>query len=226
MPTKRTLVLVLGGVAGAVDAVGYVTLFHLFTANMTGNTVKAAHGLAAGQWSKLAWHAFPVAMFALGAIVGAIVARVMRSRARALALEAAALGAFAVLASSRDFGELRWLAAAMPATAMGIQSVTVRRCGGATVQTAFVSGVLVSFADALVSWVKSKRADAGARARLVLGIWCAYVLGAVAGFSAHARIGAAAIVLPLGGLFAAIVLVRGAPRARGKSALPRVSRSV
>ena len=226
MPTKRTLVLVLGGVAGAVDAIGYVTLFHLFTANMTGNTVKAAHGLAAGDWASLAWHAFPVVMFAVGAIVGAILARGMRSRTLPFVLESAALIAFAVLASRREFGELHWLTAAMPATAMGIQAVTVRRCGGAKVQTAFVSGVLVSLADALVTWVKSKRAGAGARARLVLGIWCSYVLGAIAGFTAHARIGAAAIALPLAGLFAAVVLVAGAPHPRGESAPPRVSRSV
>jgi len=197
MPSKRTLVLLLGGVAGAVDAIGYVTLFHLFTANMTGNTVKAARGLTAHAWRALAWHGFPIAMFVLGAIVGAVVARFLRSRPLALGLEIVALVVFALLASSRDFGELHWLTAAMPALAMGIQSVTVRRCGHATVQTAFLSGVLVSFADALVSWMQSRRPSAAARARLVLGVWACYALGAVAGFTAHARWGASATLLPI-----------------------------
>jgi len=199
MPTRRTLVLVLGLVAGSVDAIGYVTLFHLFTANMTGNSVHLASGSL--------WHALPISAFLLGAIIGALFASAHESKALAFAVEALALGAFAILTSARAFGELHWLTAAMPALAMGIQAVTVRRAGGGRVQTAFVTGMLVTFADALVKWAKSKRPGAAARARLVLGIWLSYVIGAFAGFSAHACIGATAIVLPLAGLLAALVLI-------------------
>ncbi|HEY1959080.1 MAG TPA: YoaK family protein [Polyangiaceae bacterium] len=208
MPTSRTLVLLLGLVAGSVDAIGYVTLFHLFTANMTGNSIDVANGIAAHRLSGSAWHALPISAFLLGAIVGALFASAHRSKALALVAEALALAAFALLASTPRFGELHWLTAAMPALAMGIQAVSFRRAGGGRVQTAFVTGMLVTFADALVAWVKSKRPGAGARARLVLGIWLAYVTGAFAGFAAHARIGATAIVLPFGGLFGALVLIR------------------
>ena len=191
--------LVLGLVAGSVDAIAYVTLFHLFTANMTGNSVHLASGSLR--------HAVPISAFLLGAILGAIFASAHESKALALAVEALALGAFPILATARAFGEIHWLTAAMPALAMGIQAVSVRRAGGGRVQTVFVTGMLVTFADALVKWAKSKRPGAAARARLVLGIWLAYVIGAFAGFMAHARIGATAIVLPLAGLFAALVLI-------------------
>jgi uncharacterized membrane protein YoaK (UPF0700 family) len=44
---RNVLVLLLACVAGSVDAVSYMSLGHVFTANMTGNTVLL--GLALGQ---------------------------------------------------------------------------------------------------------------------------------------------------------------------------------
>jgi uncharacterized membrane protein YoaK (UPF0700 family) len=44
---RNVLLLLLACVAGSVDAVSYVGLGHVFTANMTGNTVLL--GLALGQ---------------------------------------------------------------------------------------------------------------------------------------------------------------------------------
>ena len=214
---RRTLVLVLAGVAGSVDAIGYVTLFHLFVAHMTGNTVSAARGAAMGHAHTLAQHGFPIVMFVLGAILGAVFARALHSRVLALVVELIALGLFVLLGSHPRFGELHWLTVAMPALAMGIQAVTIRRSGDATVQTTFVTGQLVSFADALVTWLTSKRKSAAARARLVFAIWCSYVLGAYAGFTAHAHIGNLAAILPLGALAAAVVLAGPRASARGES---------
>jgi hypothetical protein len=44
------LVLVLAGTAGCVDAISYLGLGHVFTANMTGNTVLLGVSLGQLQW--------------------------------------------------------------------------------------------------------------------------------------------------------------------------------
>jgi len=44
---RDTMILILAWAAGSLDAIGYLGLGHVFTANMTGNAV--LFGLALGQ---------------------------------------------------------------------------------------------------------------------------------------------------------------------------------
>jgi uncharacterized membrane protein YoaK (UPF0700 family) len=60
----------LGCTAGCVDALSYLKLGHVFTANMTGNTVLL--GIALGQWHGLA--ALRAALALLGFGVGVAIA--------------------------------------------------------------------------------------------------------------------------------------------------------
>lgn len=214
---QRTLVLLLAGVAGAVDAIGYVTLFHLFTANMTGNTQDMIGGAVAGHVGYVLEHAFPIVMFVVGAMLGAVIARALKSHVVALLVETAALVLFTVAAWNRST-RVPSLTAALPALAMGLQAVTFRKCGEATVQTTYITGMLVAFADAVVSSITSNSPTEAARARLLFAIWSCYCCGALGGFLSHARIGSASAFFPLAGLVAAIAVSGPAPRARGESA--------
>ena len=166
-PNTRSATLLLASVAGCVDAIGYATLFRLFTAHMTGNTVGSASRLVNGELANAAWHAFPIPLFVAGAMTGAVVARTLKSRMVTIACEALALLCF-MLVARHAHGPRLWLAAALPAFAMGMQAVTFRRCGDTTVQTTFLTGMLVAFSDALVAWLLEKKS--GARARIALGI--------------------------------------------------------
>jgi uncharacterized membrane protein YoaK (UPF0700 family) len=211
---SRSATLLLAGVAGCVDAIGYATLFRLYTAHMTGNTESASSGLVTGELARAAWHAFPIPIFVAGAMTGALVARTIRSQKVTLCCEALALFAFMLLVRGAH-GPRLWLAAAMPAFAMGLQAVTFRRCENTKVQTTFITGMLESFSDAFVGWLLSRRG--AARAQIALGVWLAYVAGALTGAMSAERLRAYATLVPLVVLaLVAVLMARGrAAPARG-----------
>src|SRR5579884_811830 len=125
------MLVLLAVASGGVDAVSYLALGHVFTANMTGNTVLL--GVAIGQARGLA--ALRSAIALLGFIVGAAVGAAIVGREQAsdgwppvvtaaLALECAALIALAVtsrLGHGTPTGEALYLLIALSALAMGIQ---------------------------------------------------------------------------------------------------------
>jgi uncharacterized membrane protein YoaK (UPF0700 family) len=209
-PLSRPATLLLACVAGCVDAIGYATLFGLYTAHMTGNSVGSASKLVDHHFVKAAWHAAPIPVFVVGAFVGAVVARTLHSRTVTLACEGTALLAFMLLAHDAH-GPRLWLAATMPAFAMGLQAVTFRRCGDTTVQTTYITGMLAAFADAVVAWLFSRRG--AARAQIAFGIWCGYVVGALTGTVTVAIAHAWATALPVLGLAVVAVLTARTARA-------------
>jgi uncharacterized membrane protein YoaK (UPF0700 family) len=91
----------------------------------------------------------------------------------------------------------------LAASAMGIQAATLSRFNGVTVYTSFVTGSLVKFAEytagCLVGFVRSGILDQSEFRRAVwfAGIWMAYVIGAVLGATALARIARASVLLAI-----------------------------
>lgn len=231
------LAALLAWVAGAVDAVGFLTLVHLFTAHMSGNTVGFGAFLGNGHWHE-AWRRFlPIPMFLIGVLCGEAIATAFARRgyrpffAPVLALEAALLLGFLLW----DMDALRngtiqvqsngayILVVALPSLAMGLQNATLRRVGGLTVRTTFITGLLTSFCEETVAWLfwlfGHVRAGRGRRAwrvarrqvtwvRMVLlaGLWIAYALGAIGGGFGVARWGMHALWLPLATLAAVIAV--------------------
>jgi uncharacterized membrane protein YoaK (UPF0700 family) len=64
---------VMGFVAGFVDATGYIVLFDMFTANMSGNSIKTGIDLGQRIFGEDLFHrAFPIPIFMLGATLGSI----------------------------------------------------------------------------------------------------------------------------------------------------------
>lgn len=210
---RRRVVLLLGGAAGYLDAVGYLTL-GLFTANMTGNTV--LFGIAIGQGHRPAMVRVLLALVAFvgGAAAGALLLR-GRRMGSVFGLEAACLAV----------GLAAWLHLRQPplgrvipdptafpliallSAAMGAQSAAVRRVGGQRISTTYVTGTLTSLAVDTVSGILARRgtqalpADPAGSERsslpLHIGIWTSYVAGAVAGGFAQQRWGFESVVLPL-----------------------------
>ena len=56
----------LAAVGGYVDAVGFLTLFHVFTAHMSGNSVWFGSSLGLGDWRIGLHHLFPIPLFVVG----------------------------------------------------------------------------------------------------------------------------------------------------------------
>src|ERR1700737_850468 len=103
-PLTRTL-LVLTFTTGLVDAVSYLGLGRVFTANMTGNVVLLGFGIAGSGGLPVVAPLVSLGSFLLGSAAGGVLAKRMGDRhpqhvARALATEVSVIGIVAVLAAA------------------------------------------------------------------------------------------------------------------------------
>jgi uncharacterized membrane protein YoaK (UPF0700 family) len=161
---KAWLAVLLAAVAGSVDAVGFLTLAHLFTAHMSGNTVGMGAYLGQRQWGEAFRRGFPIPLFVLGVVCGAgVTETAVRRGARspltpAFCLEALLLIAFVFFGGglARGGGAAAggpefYTLAALLAFAMGLQSATLRRVGHRTIRTTYVTGMLTNFGEQFVA---------------------------------------------------------------------------
>ncbi|GGI99000.1 UPF0700 transmembrane protein YoaK [Alicyclobacillus cellulosilyticus] len=154
-PLRHALLILMSLVAGCVDAIGYLSLQHVFTANMTGNIVLL--GLAVGQahFASVLRSLLALAGFVAGALLAAaIVHRKPQSGlwpatvTRALWVETGwlVLYAFGLHALHRAHVSHPglWLMAdiLLAALAMGMQSTAARRIGVANITTTVVTSTL------------------------------------------------------------------------------------
>lgn len=210
MQDKMPLVIAafLTWIAGFVDAVGFLSLGHLYTANMSGNSVALGFQLSWQNWPEAVRRILPVISY----IIGLLFCRILiefgaRERIRfiasltwlceiALLVPACASHVTKVSPSSAAF----FVYVGLLAIAMGIQNATLTHFSSLTLNTGFVTGTLVKFAEQLtkyLAWlydrVRSEDTSFGRalaasrrqhpfRATVWLGIiWIAYVLGACCG---------------------------------------------
>jgi uncharacterized membrane protein YoaK (UPF0700 family) len=152
-PLARAL-LTLTFTTGVVDAVSYLGLGRVFTANMTGNIVFLGFGVAGAGGLPVVAPLVSLGSFLLGAGAGGVLARRMGDRqrehiARALAIEVALLGATAVIAAAVDVrpnalsGDLL---IGLMALAMGVRNATVRRIGIPDLTTTVLTMTLTGLA--------------------------------------------------------------------------------
>jgi uncharacterized membrane protein YoaK (UPF0700 family) len=154
----------LAVVAGFVDAIGYLGLFRLYAAHMSGNTASAGADLGRLDWGSAVHSIFPIVIFLLGVCAGALmkqagVRRGMRSWfALACIVEAVLLLVLMVFggrpASNGDLADnspAYFVLILLPCLAMGIQSATFQRVGTIGVRTTFVTGILTGLGEELVA---------------------------------------------------------------------------
>lgn len=219
---KRAIALVLTFVSGYVDIVGFLAAYHLFSANMTGNTVHLGQDLMTGAWGEALLAFSVVAAFVGASITGRAIMEIagrIRWRTVAtvnLALEASLILAFALTAGNAAAASGKpplsgnsWLLLLL-AAAMGLQTATITRIGSLTIHTTFVTGMLNKFSQQ-VSHLLFDLYDLGSgdqhesemkgevgQLLFVGSIWVVYLVGATAGTVAHLRWGNLALYLPVG----------------------------
>ncbi|MFI2608913.1 YoaK family protein [Kitasatospora sp. NPDC018619] len=140
-------------VSGLIDAISYLGLGHVFTANMTGNVVVVAFALAGAPGFSVAGSLTSLAAFLLGAGAAGRLAirqggrhRAVRLRT-ALVLEVALYGAAAALAFARSLeGPAQYPVIALLALAMGIRNGTVRGLGVPDLTTTVLTLTLTGLA--------------------------------------------------------------------------------
>jgi uncharacterized membrane protein YoaK (UPF0700 family) len=154
----RSTVLLFTWAAGSVDAITYLTA-HVFTANMTGNTVLL--GIAAGQAraEPVVSSLLALIAFVAGVVLGALAsgegdsASAAAAVRRAVWVETAILAFFALSAFAPPMLSNRTtvvLLIVSSGLAMGLQSAAVRRLKLPGIATTYITGTITSLFSGLV----------------------------------------------------------------------------
>jgi uncharacterized membrane protein YoaK (UPF0700 family) len=215
-----------------VDAIGYLALGRVFTANMTGNTVLLGLHLGQEQGAAALRAVMALVGFGVGLAIGALIVERTRSRepwppavTAAFAVEGAMLAAFAagmyLTATLREVVETQALIA-VSAIAMGIQSAAARRLNVPGIATTYVTGTLTSAVTGLIARTRAAEPGPGRveglpagghwwrGVRLQLLALVVYGLGAMASGLVQERWPALVAALPLAAV--ALVVAGGAAR--------------
>lgn len=145
--------MVLTGVSGAVDAVTYLGLGHVFAANMTGNVVVLGFAAAGAPGFSVPAGITSVGAFLVGAVFAGRLCVHLASRRRwflvAMGSEAVLVGAAALVsatAPSVATGWARYTVIALLGLAMGSRNSTVRRMSVPDVTTTVLTMTLTGLA--------------------------------------------------------------------------------
>jgi uncharacterized membrane protein YoaK (UPF0700 family) len=145
---------------GAIDAIAYGGLGHVFAANMTGHTVLLALSISGAEGLSMLRSIVAIFSFLAGVAVGSLLAAKsshsdgkIRGLIRAVAVEAAILIAFTAVwffIANRTQAETLVLIVAA-AMAMGIQSAAVRNLDLPGVTTTYITGMYTQFISDLLT---------------------------------------------------------------------------
>jgi uncharacterized membrane protein YoaK (UPF0700 family) len=238
---KGAVAFLLTMVGGFVDAVGYIALFQVFTANMSGNSIHIGMYLGQHNWSDLLRPLCAIVSYVLGMLLTriaiGIAGRVGYTRIASLtfAVEALLLAGFASAKPAMHLGQLVQLHSppyfgfvAMLSFAMGVQTATLTNFGALSTYTTFVTGTLTKMTESItkalfwawdelrqtgISHIVGKTAAHGdlRKSLMLAAIWAAYVIGAASGTLAKSRWELRALYLPVAVLVVVIVVDRFRP---------------
>lgn len=182
--SDRWLALLLAALAGYVDSLGFLHLGGVFVSFMSGNSTRLAVSLAEGRWQAAGAVAGVLALFVLGAMLGALVAggEGARSRSRVLAVEAFLLGGAAVAAGAG----IAPVAIGLMVMAMAVENSVFLRDGEVGVSLTYMTGTLVKTGHALAAAVRG--GDPWAF-RPYMVLWAGLVGGALLGAVVYGRLG-------------------------------------
>lgn len=227
--SRAMIAVMLAWVAGFVDAVGWLFVFHIYTSHMTGNT--AAFGISAAQsnWRDGWRHAWPIVPFLFGGLFSAFSTAAARRKkihssfSIALAVEVALLLVF--IFAERRHTSTDTLTSLL-AAAMGVQTLTVTRVSGLRIYTTYLTGSLSKFSEAVVRygfWFRDRtrgrmarrigkvlrvtpRLDYAQHMLLTIGLWFGFFFGAFTGAMMRQAMGLDCMILPAAALVVAILV--------------------
>lgn len=209
----------LSAVAGFVDAHMFLHVARVFVANMSGNMIQLGMFTGLGQWPSAARSATALAAFLAGVVVAMLVhhrrvrsGRRVHPAALLLAESTLVLALLAVvlgfeLTDATDLHAATYLAIVLGATAMGMQTVALRRVGAVAVATTYGTGSIVRIGEKVA--LGARRADRAGehRRRVTIVVLGAILVGYVGGAAFAAALGSSAydLLIPI----VVLVLIAG-----------------
>jgi len=186
--------LLLTGLAGYVDALGFVRLGGLYTSFMSGNTTQLAVFGAEAQLHRMLLPAILIAAFLTGSVLGSGLAILVPARWTTpvvLAYESLLiLGGLALGLASPELG----LAAFFVAVAMGTQNAVLAQVQGFRAGTTFVTGALFSLGQKIAKALTRTGEPFGWIGDGV--VWLSLLLGAYLGALAYEAFALYALIAP------------------------------
>lgn len=175
----RVLAALLSGLAGYVDAIGFIHLGGVFVSFMSGNSTRLAVGLVQGSAQALV-AAGVIGGFVLGVILGSLGGHFAGRHRRpvVLALVSGLLGAGAVFAGLG----LQGPAIAAMVLAMGAENAVFARDGEVTIGLTYMTGTLVKLGQRLTGALLG--GDRFGWAPYLL-LWLGLLTGALAGAASY-----------------------------------------
>jgi uncharacterized membrane protein YoaK (UPF0700 family) len=225
----RTVAL-LCSIAGAVDALAYLSLGKLFVANLTGNTVLFAYHAAERHWAASAERLALIFAFLIGVITNRLLKRWIQSEKRrlnpavvSLTIECSVLCTLALFSTQ---GYLRVALLLALAWTMGLQNDAFQHIGPVNLNTTFLTGDIEKLGGMLADSATESEKHRQHRQRIVAfaTAWLAYAGGALLGALGSHLFQLRALLLP-----AAMVLIvltmelshkRIAPHRKSENLLP------
>ena len=228
-------------VGGFVDAIGYIALFEVFTANMSGNSIHVGMYLSQRDWPNLLRPLCAVMSYVVGMLLARIAleaaarARIARIASFTFGVEALLLFFFARATPAMHLGQITDLHSpayfalvALLALAMGVQVATLTHVGALTIYTTFVTGTLTKMTESLTRalfWMWDEMRQTGMssivrhatvqrdvrHSAMLASTWIVYVAGAALGALAKARWELRALYAPVVLLAIFVVIDRVLP---------------
>lgn len=214
--------MALGCIAGYVDTLGFIALFGLFTAHVTGNFVLIGAALANPSQVSillkfLAFPAFIAGIAAARLLIAAAAAKQWPELKLALLLQALLLSGFMLcgwLGSpvGADVTPFAMAAGLLGAAAMGAHSATSRLLLGHLAPTSMMTGNVTQIVIDVVDLLRGG-ADGKTGEHFAKFLWplLAFGGGCILAAFAYRALGFPALLLPIAILCGLIVLQRGAP---------------
>lgn len=233
-------ILLLAWTSGCLDALGFLELGRVFTANMTGNTVLLGMAIAQGDWLAMLRSLIAIVGFSLGVVFGTFLIRRNYEQnkqnwtsqiTRALLVEACILLIFALTWAfalrTLQRGLIDNALIALSALAMGQQSATIISLGIPGISTTYISGTITTLmanlacrlarqvdTPAVVSPSDTLQVERQKPARLI-AVWLIYIIAAIIGGYGVLHFASLAAFLPFLAAIVAICIHYAPSRARG-----------
>jgi uncharacterized membrane protein YoaK (UPF0700 family) len=158
-----TMLILLACVAGSIDVISYYKLGHVFTANMTGNTILLGLSIGQGKVASSLHSLAALVGFIAGTFAGALIVENKKKGwsyyiTLSIGIESFIIFILALMWFEQTIplqNALLYISILLSAIAMGIQSATIRHLNIPGVVTTFITGTITSIGMSVVTGLRN-----------------------------------------------------------------------